>query len=224
MSDLSTIFGGLVRHQVARKDLTSYLEKKPGIDWIYAANGIWKRGTDATISLQGLACPLDYDVPGLISLTPYFYWPAWRRRLPGQLLAPLLHDAQRAASGGSVATPIEKQYFFVARDDGPHVVAPRGQDASAVHLRYPMPTSGTPLLDLHSHHSMRAYFSSTDDADDQGLSVSAVIGNIFIRPEIVVRLNIYGLHCPIPAAMVFDQLGPFVDRYAGGSRDADPDD
>ena len=222
MSDLSTVFGGLVRHQVARADSQEWWHLRPGIDWLYAANGIFKRASNGIVEAQGRACALDYAVPGLLDLLPYVRWPAWPRRLPGALLAPLLADAQRAASDEPIARPIEKQYFFVWRDDV-RVVAPRGQEASAVRVRYPMPASGTVLLDLHSHHRMRAYFSATDDADDQGLSVSAVIGNIFQRPAIVVRLNIYGLHCPVPAGMVFDTLGPFVDRYAGGSR-ADLDD
>ena len=223
MIDLSTIFGTLIRHQVARADSQAYLAAQPGIDWLYAANGIFKRGRSDTIELQGLASPVHYAVPGLVNLVEYVHFFAWPRRLPGELLAPLLADAQRAGSAGAIAHPIEKQYFFVERE-GVRVVAPRGQEATATSLRYVMPHSGTPLLDLHSHHSMRAYFSHTDDRDDQGLSVSAVIGNIFIRPELVVRLNIYGLHCPVPATMVFDRLGPFIDRYAGGSRDADLDD
>ena len=212
--DLASIFGGLVRHHVARQGQAEP-ERQTGIDWIYAANGIWKRGISASVQLQGRASRLDVEIPGLARLMPYVHWPVWPRRLPGELLAPLLTDAQRAGSAGAVATPIEKQYFFVERD-GVRVVAPRAQEGTAASLRYTMPVAGTPLLDLHSHHAMRAYFSATDDRDDQGLSVSAVIGNIFERPEIVVRLNIYGLHCAAPALMVFDSLGPFVDRYYGG--------
>lgn len=218
MTDLSAIFGGLVRHHVAQAGCQDYLQTRPGIDWLWGANGVFKRGRSELLELQGRACHLDYAVPGLASLIEYVRFLAWPHRLPGELLAPLLRDAQQAGSAGPIARPIEKQYFFVERD-GIRVVAPRGQDASAVHLRYTMPAAGTPLLDLHSHHAMRAYFSSTDDRDDQGLSVSAVIGDIFQRPEIVVRLNIYGLHCPIPAAMVFDSLGPFMDQWGGGDDD-----
>lgn len=221
--DLRTTFASLVRHQVARVDTRDWMDVRPGIDWLYAANGVFKRGVSDTIAIQARASALDCVVPGLHRLMAYVSWPCWPRRLPGALLAPVLADAQRAASDGPIARPIEKQYFIVERA-GVRVVAPRGQDASATRVRYPMPTSGTVLLDLHSHHAMRAYFSSTDDADDQGLSVSAVIGNLFRQPEIVVRLNVYGLHCPVPAGIVFDGLGPFVDRYAGGSRDADADD
>lgn len=217
-ADLSRIFGGLVRHQVARNDSHDWMRRRPGIDWLYAANGVFKRGTAANVHLQGLAGHLDYAVPGLVRLTPYIHWPSWPRRLPGALLAPLLRDAQQAASDDRIARPIEKQYFFVERD-GPRLVAPRGQDGSPGRVRYPMPTSGTILLDLHSHHGMASYFSRTDDADDEGLSVSAVIGQIFSRPEIVVRLNIYGLHVPVPATMAFDNIHPFTDRYAGGDFD-----
>lgn len=222
MSDLASIFDGLVRHSIATL-ATPDTDAQPGIEWRIAANGVFKRGRSATVALQGWLCPLGADVPGLRRLLPYVRWASWPGRLPGALLAPLLADAQRACVGTTILRPIEKQYFFVERA-GPRVVAPRGQEASAVRVRYPMPASGTVLLDVHSHHGMRAYFSTADDADDQALGVSAVIGNIFQRPEIVVRLNIYGHHCPIPAGMVFDSLGPFIDRYAGGSRDADLDD
>ncbi|HNP71819.1 MAG TPA: Mov34/MPN/PAD-1 family protein [Kouleothrix sp.] len=219
--DLSTVFGGLVRHQVARTDTRDWQERRPGIAWLYAANGVFKRASNGMVEAQGRACHIDYDVPGLAALMEYVAWSCWHGRLPGALLAPLLRDAQVAGrdAGSGVLRPIEKQYFFVERAGGIYVVAPRAQQGSAGSVRYamPAPASGTPLLDLHSHHSMRAFFSATDDRDDSGLSVSAVIGQIFTRPEIVVRLNIYGLHCPIPAALVFDSLGPFVDRYAGGS-------
>lgn len=219
MTDLHMTFAGLVRHSIATAAAPEP-DAAPGIEWRIATNGVFKRGRSASVELQGRVCPIDTTIPGLRSLLPYVRWPTWPSRLPGALLGPLLEDARRAAMGDTILRPIEKQYFFVERD-GVRVVAPRGQDASAVRVRYPMPASGTVLLDLHSHHGMRAYFSTTDDADDTGLSVSAVIGRIFDRPEIVVRLNIYGHHCPIPAGMVFDSLGPFVDRYAGGSRDAD---
>lgn len=222
MSDLASIFGALVRHHVARAD-APLPEARPGIDWIYAANGLFKRGTGPDISLQARICPIDAAVPGLAQLLPYTVrWSSWPWRVPGELLPALLKDAQRAGSDGPISRPIEKQYFFVERD-GPRLVAPRGQVGTAGSLRYTMPASGALLIDVHSHHAMRAYFSATDDRDDQGLSVSAVIGTIYTRPEIVVRLNIHGHHCPVPATVVFDSLGPFVDRYAGGSR-ADADD
>lgn len=208
MNDLASIFAGLVRHHVATP-ICPLPDATPGITWIWAHNGVYKRGVSSDLDLL-IPVGISWPAPGLARLLPHVCWRHWPQRLPGQLLTPLLEDAKRAAAGDAVLTPIEKQYFFVWRD-GVRVVAPRGQDASAISLRYAMPQSGSVLLDLHSHHGMEAYFSSTDDRDDTGLSVSAVIGTIYTRPTIVVRINVFGQRWNIPALLVFDSLGPFMD-------------
>jgi len=214
MSDLASIFANLVRHHVATPGCP-LPEASNGITWIWAANGIYKRGVSETLDLL-IPVGISWPAPGLASLLPHVSWKRWPERLPGAFLAPLLEDAKRAAVGDTVLRPIEKQYFFVWRD-GVRVVAPKGQDASAVHLRYRMPQSGPVLLDLHSHHGMDAYFSATDDRDDSGLSVSAVIGKIYTRPTIVTRINVFGQRHLVPALMIFDSLGSFTDGYQGGN-------
>jgi len=208
MSDLATLFAGLVRHHVATP-ICPLPNPGVGITWIWAANGVYKRGVSSELDLM-IPVGISWPAPGLASLLPHVRYKQWPQRLPGALLSPLLEDARQAATGDTILRPIEKQYFFVWRD-GVRVVAPRGQDASAVHLRYTMPQSGPVLLDLHSHHGMDAYFSATDDRDDVGLSVSAVIGKIYTRPTIRCRLNVYGNRWNIPARLVFDELGPFED-------------
>lgn len=219
MNDLAAIFAGLVKHHVATPG-DALPARSPGITWIWAANGVYKRGVSCDLDLM-IPVGISWPAPGLTSLLPHVHWKQWPHRLPGQLLAPLLEDAKRAAAGGIVLRPIEKQYFFVWRDTV-RVVAPPGQDASAVHLAYAMPqaASGPILLDLHSHHGMDAYFSATDDRDDTGLSVSAVIGKIYTQPTIVTRINVFGHRWAVPALMIFDALGPFTDGYEG-DRNAD---
>lgn len=212
MSDLAAIFAHLVKHHVATP-ACPLPDACPGITWIWAANGVYKRGVSAELDLL-IPVGISWPAPGLAKLLPHVRYKHWPQRLPGALLGPLLSDAKRAAIGDTVLRPIEKQYFFVWRD-GVRVVAPRGQDASAVHLRYAMPQSGPVLLDLHSHHGMDAYFSATDDRDDSGLSVSAVVGKIYTRPTIVVRINVFGQRHTVPALMMFDSLGPFADGYGG---------
>jgi len=214
MNDLASIFATLVRHHIATL-VDPLPEAAPGITWIWAQNGVYKRGVSETLDLL-IPVGLSWPAPGLAALLPHVRWRDWACRLPGQLLTPLLEDARKAAAYDTVLRPIEKQYFFVWRD-GVRVVAPKGQDASAVHLRYSMPQSGPVLLDLHSHHGMDAYFSQTDDRDDTGLSVSAVIGRIYTRPTIVVRINVFGQRWNVPALLVFDSLGPFFDGGADAS-------
>jgi PRTRC genetic system protein A len=74
------------------------------------------------------------------------------------------------------------------------------------------PTEAT-LLEIHSHHRMRAYFSRTDDADEQGLRLYGVVGRLDAeRPEVALRAGAYGHFLPVPWADVFDgDLGDFRD-------------
>jgi hypothetical protein len=48
------------------------------------------------------------------------------------------------------------------------------------------------IIEIHSHHSMPARFSRTDDADETGFRIYGVIGNLPERPEIRMRVGVYG--------------------------------
>jgi hypothetical protein len=65
---------------------------------------------------------------------------------------------------------------------------------------------------------MPAYFSNTDDRDDGGLSVSAVVGKIFDTPEICLRVNVYGHRMRLLVLDVFDRLGGGLREVAGRER------
>ena len=67
----------------------------------------------------------------------------------------------------------------------------------------------SPLLDLHSHHTMSPFFSGTDCVDDYGFRLNAVWGHLDSWPMILVRLGVYGHYYPIRATHVFD-LPPLV--------------
>lgn len=207
MTDLASAFAGLLTYHVATPACPLPLAA-PGITWIFAANGVFKRGVDR--QLDALVCVKRWpagDIPGLASLMPYARWAAWPGRLPGALLDPLLENAVNAASDdGAVLRPIEKHYCFVRTPSGIKLIAPVQQGTAGRVVYEPLP--GT-LADIHSHHGMAAFFSSTDDADDTGLSVSGVVGRIFEDPEILLRINVFGHRQQIPALSIFNSLGPF---------------
>jgi hypothetical protein len=61
------------------------------------------------------------------------------------------------------------------------------------------------LIEVHSHHSMRADFSPQDNHDEaQGFRVYAVIGNIFAAPEIRARVGLFGHFWEFPAGRFFE--------------------
>lgn len=208
--EINTSIAGLPkpRYLVADNALSAW-PGEPGVSYLVAANGMFKRGITPELDIMIPVETFRRPRPGLINLLPHVRWRRWPRRLPTSFLTALLRDAQAACSGDVVVRPIEKQYFIVAREDGPYLVAPRNQVASASQVRYTMPVSGTPLIDIHSHHAMPAFFSELDDRDDSGLSVSAVIGNIYKQPEMLVRLNVWGDRLIVPITFVFDGTGPF---------------
>jgi hypothetical protein len=67
------------------------------------------------------------------------------------------------------------------------------------------------MIRVHSHHAYTAGWSATDDDDDTDVGVVAVVGTIFSRPTIRVRLVAWGHRQEIPASQIFDGLGPFKE-------------
>jgi len=71
------------------------------------------------------------------------------------------------------------------------------------------------LIDLHSHALMDPFFSCTDNKDEQGFRIFAVIGKVNGKPEIIVRVGVYGNYWIIPASMIFELPEEIWDTYYG---------
>lgn len=216
MNDLAATFASLVRTHFAT--LACPLpEPTPGITWIVAANGVFKRGVDAHRDLLIRVGPLGTPIPGLASLLPHVRWAGHPYRIPGVLLKAIHTHAHKAAAPtlGGLLRPIEQQYHITLEHGALCVRVPL-QKATPGRVSYAMP-DGAVLVDLHSHHSMAAYFSDTDNRDDVGLSVSLVLGTIYTRPTLVARLNVFGHRQQIDPRLIFDDIEPFraqEERYA----------
>jgi hypothetical protein len=75
------------------------------------------------------------------------------------------------------------------------------------------PRGAKALIDLHSHAVMDPFFSPTDNKDEQGFRIFAVIGKLNENPKICVRVGVYGTYWNIPADMVFELPGEIRDAY-----------
>lgn len=223
-ADLAAIFGSLQQHHVATP-ACPLPPTRPGISWIWAANGIFKRGIDATHDVLICVQPLR-STPGLVQLIPHVRFSGVGGRIPGGLLTALLEHARQAGSAGTISRPIEQQYFITYRQEMPQPfrLSVPPQDATSYKVSYDLSARGQILIDIHSHHQMRAYFSSTDDQDDQGLSISAVVGQIFDRPEICLRANVYGHRRRMGALTIFDSLPGLCEADRKRTNDADLND
>ena len=100
--------------------------------------------------------------------------------------------------------------FFAVRWDGDayRVVVPE-QNGTASSLTY-RPPAGV-VAELHSHGRGRAFFSATDDRDEQGFRIYGVVGRLdTLRPELSLRVGVYGHFAPVRWSQVFGGPTPGV--------------
>lgn len=81
------------------------------------------------------------------------------------------------------------------------------QEATPASVRY-LPVPNT-VVDMHSHGGLSAFFSTVDDADEQGLKLYIVAGKVHQGPiELNLRLGVYGYFAPLTWPEVFDSTPP----------------
>ena len=83
------------------------------------------------------------------------------------------------------------------------------QLGTATSLAY-QPPAGV-VAEFHSHGSSRAFFSATDDRDEQGFRIYGVAGRLDTPlPELSLRVGVYGHFAPVEWSQVFDGPHPGV--------------
>lgn len=184
--------------------------------YILAGNGLFIRADtpffSACLSLH------QHVVRGLPPLAPH--WQLLVPRIPGQLLHTAYLDACAARQpNGSL-----REVLYQFHHHGQHVALKKPpQQGTAATVVAQGNVAATVLCDLHSHGNMAAFFSQTDNADEQGLRLYAVMGRLESRPEIQLRLGLYGQWQALPVTAVFTDAGPFHDLHPStpeGSRPA----
>jgi hypothetical protein len=82
------------------------------------------------------------------------------------------------------------------------------------------------MVEVHSHHNLpvSAKFSSIDDADERGFRIYAVLGRIFSRPQIRVRVGVYGYYYEVPAATLFELPRLIGDALTDPDQEAESQD
>ncbi len=111
--------------------------------------------------------------------------------------------------------PDTERFFAVRWDgDGYRLVVPP-QAGTATRLAY-QPPAGV-VAEFHSHGSSRAFFSATDDRDEQGFRIYGVVGRLDAPlPELRLRVGVYGHFAPLDWSQVFDGPEPGVLLMSDG--------
>lgn len=119
-------------------------------------------------------------------------------RIPASMLAWMLYTAYRNTG---------KEILFYLQHSPWRVLLPdqvmTGGSVRPVD-RYDEDMRGA-LVEVHSHHRMKPFFSLQDDADERnGFRVYTVLGNLEDVPTILTRVGIYGHFQIIPSDWVYE--------------------
>ena len=113
------------------------------------------------------------------------------------------------------AAPDTERFFAVGWDGDAYRLVVPPQEGTGSSLTY-RPPAGV-VAEFHSHGRHRAFFSATDDGDEQGFRIYGVVGRLdAAQPELTLRLGIYGHFAPLDWRQVFDGPPPglrLIDQH-----------
>lgn len=164
-------------------------------EYVIAANGVFIRAKRPGMSAMFPIAPAMFPIRGLVPAQPSFHLD---RRMPEWMLRKML---LRAFDQG------HKEILFYARANPWRITIPEQvQSAGGVHPVDPYAGGAETIMEVHSHHGMGAFFSATDNHEEQaGFRLFAVLGRVTSQsPEIRVRVGIYGHFWEIPADWAFE--------------------
>ncbi len=172
---------------------------QPGTGYTYelAGNGVFLEAHNALMGVRIHLAPA--EVRGLPALEPYLW--LVHGKVPSHLLELV------ASTFG--ATPDQERYAAIVWE-GEYGIRIPSQDCTAGSIKYE--TIPNTAVNLHSHPGkLGAFFSGTDDSDDQGFQVSVVVAEVSrLIPSARARVCLYGYFWEIPLAQVFE--GPLSLR------------
>ena len=166
-----------------------------GYDYVLGAGGLYVQSESANLTARTLIAPA--DVRGLASVSEKLQLA--RGPIPAGLFQAGLRWFRQA--------PATERFFAVGWDGHAYRLVVPQQAGTGTSLTY-RPPAGV-IAEFHSHGKHRAFFSATDDGDEQGFRIYGVVGRLdTLEPELTLRLGIYGHFAPLDWRQVFDGPAP----------------
>lgn len=158
-------------------------------NYILASNGLFIEAENPLVAAKVFVA--ECEIRGLAPMKPNFVltYGSIPQRFFDQALSRFL------------AYPENEYYTAVIGDKGYHFYVPV-QDRNEGSVVYE--AGDSVVLEMHSHGSMPAGFSSQDDKDEQGMKLFAVVGNLNATPVVKLRLGVYGYFRTLCWKDVFD--------------------
>ena len=102
-------------------------------------------------------------------------------------------------------TPETETFFCIRWQAGQYrIEKPRQTGRSTSVVYAPVPDA---VVEIHSHASHPAFFSATDDRDEQGLRIYGVAGLLDrSKPQLALRLGVYGYYKHLEGREAFEHF------------------
>ena len=167
-----------------------------GFDYVLGSGGLYVQSESAHLTARVLVAPC--DVRGLAPVTEK------AELAHGPIPAGLFEAGLRWFR----EDPATERLFAVRWDGHRYGLVVPPQLGTATSLEY-TPPAGV-VAEFHSHGRSRAFFSNTDDRDEQGFRIYGVAGRLDTPlPELSLRVGVYGHFAPVEWSHVF--CGPAPD-------------
>ena len=168
-----------------------------GFDYVLGSDGLYVQSESAQLTARVLVAPC--EVRGLAPVTEKV------ELAHGPIPAGLFEVGLRWFRDD----PDTERLFAVRWDGHRYGLVVPTQLGTATSLAY-TPPAGV-VAEFHSHGRSRAFFSKTDDEDEQGFRIYDVAGRLDTTlPELSIRVGIYGHFAPVQWSQVFDCPAPSV--------------
>lgn len=198
---------GFIDYHIARtKDLPPLKATK--YDFVLAAAGLFVRARREGLEVcLPIAVP-GYDVLGLADIDPYLNldYPL----VPAEHVTRMLDRARAVCKSRREEDLLENLFYLMwNKAEGKWELIEPEQERERATVKPKDDSADSPygraLIEIHSHHKWEAEASETDDTEEIGkFRIFTVLGNIFERPEVRVRVCVHEFFIEVPAGCIFD--------------------
>ena len=165
-------------------------------DYITAANGVLVQAANDSLQARITVAEALQPIKGLQPAEDFVH--LVNGPIPDQIMAEAL---------GWVGEYDHERFLYIKWQDGEYRLVKPRQEGSSASVTYDRHTGA--VLEVHSHGRMRAFFSATDNRDEQGFSLYGVLGTSPTgEKELALRIGIYGHFAPLD-----------LDSIAAGGRE-----
>ena len=178
-----------------------------GFDYVLGAGGLYVQSESAHLTARVLVAPA--EVRGLAPVSE-------KLELAN---GPIPAHVFELGLAWMLSAPTTERFIAIRWDGDAYRLVVPPQEGTSASLTY-QPPQGV-VAEFHSHGRHSAYFSATDDRDEQGFRVYGVVGRLDTHePELTLRVGIYGHFAPLHWSQVFD--GPLPTGLRLASREPEP--